>query len=80
MKSRAIEEDRDDGTVELVKHHNNVIYIDLPSLASTCVDQATQIEHALAVVLLVGGAESVSVDIPRRAASTTFLNLCLWCL
>ena len=76
MISWAIEEDSDDGSVvEIVKHHNNIIYTELPSLVSTYIDQATQIEHALAIVTLVGGTESVTVDIPGGAASTNFLNL-----
>ena len=74
-KSYAIDEDSEDGTTETVKCNNSIACTDLPSLALTCVDQATQVENTLAIVLLVGGTASVSVGIPGGAASTNFLNL-----
>ena len=72
MKSRAMEEDSDGGTAELVKNHSSTARTELPSLASTRANQATQVEHTLAAVLLVGGTESVTVGAPGGAASTSF--------
>ena len=75
MKSRAIEEGSDDGSVEAVEQRSNVVFAELPCLAPARIDTETQIEHVLAVVTLVGGTESVTVGIPGGAASANFANL-----
>ena len=44
------------------------------------VSNEAQVEHALAIDMLVGGTESVSVDVPGGVVSTNFSTCVLRCL
>ena len=75
MKSRAIEEDSDDGSAEMIEQHGGIVFAELPCLASPRIDTEARVERALAIAALAGGAESVAVGIPGGAASANFANL-----
>ena len=72
-KGTVNEAQSDDETLVVFKLENGITRTDLPSFASTRVDELTQVD-TLAIAFLVGDTELVTVGMPGGAASTNFLN------